>query len=498
MELKKYFNSEGDDAKAAIHSGLYNWLIKERALSIGALVSCLLICLSISFLTVKVHWVLPIVIVAAVIGGPFIISAMFKPKVGVYLMIFISVFMSVLLKLLSGIPIGLVMDFTILCMMLGMLYRCYLSRDWSIFHTPITIPIVLWAAYNVLEFANPIASSRVAWFYVVRPVVGYIQIFFITYGILKTPTQLKNILVFLLCMSSISGIWGLYQYFFGYFDFEMRHIIRNDAVHLVFIQGRWRSFGTMGSPAHYGIVMAYMSIVGFLMLRLKFHWLLKVCLVIMALCCFGGMIYAGARSAYAVLPIAGACIVGLSKSVKMYVLAVIAGIGLFIVIIMPTNNYHIKRIQSTFNASEDKSYLERQHNRDRIKPWILKHPIGGGLGSTGVWGGRFSPGSFLASFPPDSGYVRVAVETGWIGLIIYLFLWANLLIKGAWGYFFNMKDPELKTIALCIIVIIFPLAVVELAQEILVKLPSNFLFWIYVAILFRAIEMDKEKQNQAS
>ena len=42
-------------------------------------------------------------------------------------------------------------------------------------------------------------------------------------------------------------------------------------------------------------------------------------------------------------------------------------------------------------------------------------PIGGGLGSTGVWGQRFTPGSFLAMFAPDSGLIRVAVELGWVG-----------------------------------------------------------------------------------
>ncbi|MCP6423416.1 hypothetical protein NL463_29335, partial [Klebsiella pneumoniae] len=58
-------------------------------------------------------------------------------------------------------------------------------------------------------------------------------------------------------------------------------------------------------------------------------------------------------------------------------------------------------------------------NQKRIQPYILSHPIGGGLGATGVWGVRFAPYSFLANFPPDSGYVRVAVELGWIGLGIF-------------------------------------------------------------------------------
>ena len=126
------------------------------------------------------------------------------------------------------------------------------------------------------------------------------------------------------------------------------------------------------------------------------------------------MIYSGTRASFIIIPIFYFVKVLLSKNKKLY-LTIILGIAVLMILAkVPTNNYQIQRMQSVFKPSEDKSFQIRAANRKMITPWILRHPIGGGLGSTGVWGQRFSPGTFLANFPPDSGIIRVAVELGWI------------------------------------------------------------------------------------
>jgi len=80
--------------------------------------------------------------------------------------------------------------------------------------------------------------------------------------------------------------------------------------------------------------------------------------------------------------------------------------------------------------------------------------MGGGLGATGAWGQRFAPNSYLASFPPDSGYVRVAVELGWIGLFIFCLLMFTILKTGINNYYL-IKDPELKTYCFAMTLMVF-------------------------------------------
>jgi cell division protein FtsW (lipid II flippase) len=207
------------------------------------------------------------------------------------------------------------------------------------------------------------------------------------------------------------------------------------------------------------------------------------------------LVFSGARSGFAVLPISLIVVVGLSQNVKLYILSAIASVGLILVIITPSDNYHVQRIQSTFKGSEDESFNVREENRAKITPWIMAHPMGGGLGSTGVWGQRFSPGTFLANFPPDSGYVRVAVEMGWIGFLLYLLLWAVILWHSIFGFFLlkgrckNIPEQygERKLMSIAIIASIVPLIAVETAQDIIGKLPSNLLFWIWLAMLIRLV-----------
>ncbi len=474
---------------------LYKHIFEKQLNSFWGYLILLTITFGVSWLVVKVGWFIGILIAAAVIGGPILFSTVFRVEFGIKLMLIIAVFMSVFLKLLPNIPIGLVMDSTILMMMLGILYRAIKKGEWKPFQTPITGAILLWMCWHLIEIANPIAASRVAWFYVVRPAVGYILLFFAVYGYLNSISRIKGILYLIVILFAISGIWGIVQFIFGYFPFEMEYIVSHDAVHLVYIQGRWRSFGTMGSPAQYGVIMAYTVIFCFVLAKVKFGKHSKIIMISSGIICIMALVYSGTRAGVALIPIGVMTIVGLSRSIKLYLACALGGIIMIGIINMPTDNYHIQRIQSTFNASEDESYKVRERNKEMIKPWILSHPMGGGLGSTGVWGQRFSPGTFLANFPPDSGYVRIGVEMGWIGLLIYIFLWLNILIKSVFPYW-KMKNPELKTIALSIFVSIVPLIVIESAQDIVGKLPSNLLFWVQLAILFRAIELDLNEQKE--
>jgi O-antigen ligase len=156
---------------------------------------------------------------------------------------------------------------------------------------------------------------------------------------------------------------------------------------------------------------------------------------------------------------------------------------------MPTSNPTIKRFQSAFNPGADASFNVRAENQKRIKPYILSHPIGGGLGSVGIWGRRFAPNSMLAKFPPDSGYVRVAVEMGWIGLLLFCTLMFVILYTGI-NHYFLIKNPELKTYCLAMVLAIFIYNIGNYPQQALVQYPSNILFYLASALLNVTLRLD--------
>jgi O-antigen ligase len=124
--------------------------------------------------------------------------------------------------------------------------------------------------------------------------------------------------------------------------------------------------------------------------------------------------------------------------------------------------------------------------------------MGGGLGSTGEWGKRFAPGSYLSHFPPDSGYIRVAVEDGWIGLIILCTLMFVILRAGINNYY-QIQNPELKTYCLAMTLVIFAYNIANFPQEALVQFPSNIMFYLEAALINVTLRLDiaeREKQSE--
>ena len=149
---------------------------------------------------------------------------------------------------------------------------------------------------------------------------------------------------------------------------------------------------------------------------------------------------------------------------------------------------------SAFKPSDDASFNLRKRNQKRIQPYIQTHPMGGGLGATGVWGLKFAPNSYLAHFPPDSGYVRVAVENGWIGLLL-LCLFIFIALRTGINNYYLIKDPELKSYCLGFILVIFAFNIGNYPQEALVQYPSNVNFYMTIALIGVVMRLDKQKNQ---
>jgi len=221
----------------------------------------------------------------------------------------------------------------------------------------------------------------------------------------------------------------------------------------------------------------------------------KIGLVIAGLAMLLAMVYSGTRTAYVILPAAFVFYTLLSMKREVLLIAILFGAFGFALLTVPTVNADHHRIKTAFSmvtgdaAAVDKSFEVRLENQKRIQPFIQSHPMGGGLGSVGAWGKRFSPGTFLAEFPPDSGYIRIAVEQGWIGLILYLALFFVIMRVGIKNYF-QVQNPQIKAYYQVCLTFLFALMVANYPQEAITQLPTNFLFYIIIALLVRLKDFD--------
>jgi len=411
--------------------------------------------------------------IAKLVQSPYLLlfmSMIYATAIGPFLMSF------------SNVPIGIAMDGALLTGMVSIVYQNYRNQIKGYFFIPGGIIILVWIAYHLVQFANPLAPSRIAWFYVMRPAVAYPFLFFLAYHYIDSVQKAKRILLIWFTLMSISAIWGLIQHIFGYFSFEFRFLQAADALRLVFIQGRYRIFGTLTSPAQFGVIMGIVSsssLIYFMLEKGKSRWFM----ILVFLLSFFAMIYSGTRTAMVVLPFSLGVFVVVTKNVKFISIGVVLAFFLAILMVMPTTNYHIQRMQSTFKTEEDASFQVRADNRKMITPFILSHPLGGGLGSTGVWGMRFSPWSPLAQFAPDSGYIRVSVELGTLGMVIYAIVLLRLFYLGIFPCF--SSNSEIKTISISLFASLSSLLLIEWAQDIIGKIPFNVFFWILMAVLIK-------------
>jgi hypothetical protein len=152
----------------------------------------------------------------------------------------------------------------------------------------------------------------------------------------------------------------------------------------------------------------------------------------------------------------------------------------------------INRIRSTFNPEEDASMSVRDRKRVRLQTYVLTHPIGGGLYTTGQMGLRYSRGHELAQgWDPDSGYLLTALEMGWIGLIIFQLFFFLVMLRGINGYF-SMNDPLLQNLMLTYIVPFMALSVAHFTQDAMFQKPGNLVIIATYALVLKLPSFERK------
>lgn len=452
--------------------------------------------LFISLVIAREGFVAGIVILCGMIGLPLAWATVVKPEFGIAMLIIAAFFINFSSRFLpENTPIGLVMDVLNYLLLLGFFVRQKKEHDWSYFNNPISYFILIWIAYNFIEVINPASPNILEWVYTVRTVGFIMLMYFIFVYHIRTKEYIRFIIKLWLFLELVAVVSAFQQEHIGLLPFEHHWLYEEpERFQLLFIEGHLRKWAIFSDPVVFAFNMVISAILCITLAISQIKLKRKIILVVMALCFLSVMVYSGTRASYVLIPAAMVMLAILNFNKKIFAFMIVCGFILGVLIIMPTSNPTLARFQSAFRPSHDASFEVRAQNQKRIRPYILAHPIGGGLGSVGVWGQRFAPNSYLAKFPPDSGYVRVAVEMGWIGLFIYCLFNFIILYKGI-GYYFLIRDPELKSYCLAMILIIFALDIGNYPQQSIVQYPTNILFFLAAALLNVTMRLDIRQRS---
>ena len=440
-------------------------------------------------------------LVMGILGLALVALTLRYPIVGFYFCFVFSFFLFDIIRFFNiDLPLGALMDVMMYMTFGGVVVNKIAKKEdfWMHCNHPIVLMFLLVLFYFIFQFFNPNGGSTQMYFLVSRRFFALLLFFYSAIQLFSNYRTIKRFFVVLIILAVITGAYAVYQHFFGLMNYELNAMFRDPVLQRQILAniavGRLRQFSFLSDCTSFGIFMSGTAIIPltFLMqLNTKFKnkILLLIAFIILAM----GMAFSGTRTATAML-IAEVALY-LCITINQWKTLVFAGFVVVVVIVImfvPTyGNQTIARLRTTFD-SEDASLNVRNNNRHRMQQYIYANPFGGGVRTTGTTFEGYNVGHPLAGFPTDSGLLSLALEIGWVGLLLQCITYFVFLRKGIHEYF-NSRKPEYKAIYLASTLTLFGYVVAQYSQVAIGQMPGSLMFYSFLATIIRLPQIEKNE-----
>lgn len=423
----------------------------------------------------------------------------YYPKIGIITVLFLAFLAIGITRYIRNVPLGLGIDFFLVLTYAAVFFK-YFNDKLNIdsikpLKNDLVLVSLIWFLYSVGELANPQALSRTAWFYAMRGMSLYMFLLIpLIYLIFNKVKDLMGFLYIWGIFSILCSLKAFQQMNFGPDSYEQFWLDSGGAVtHL--INGELRAWGFYSDAGQFGAAQAHAGVFGTIMFIHFKDWRKKIFFLIVALTGYYGMMVSGTRGAI-VVPGAGIALYLIHR--KNLFVIVIGGLILFLVYsffkftTIGESNQYIRRMRTAFNPEENASLQVRLKNRELLSVYLADKPFGGGIGSAGDWGKRFSPQGFLSQVATDSWYVQIWAEQGIVGLILHLAITFYILLKGSYILMFRIRDPELFGILSGFACGIVGIMAASYGNGVYGQLPTGIIIYISMAYMFMGKHLDDE------
>nr|WP_289395661.1 O-antigen ligase family protein [Parabacteroides goldsteinii] len=225
----------------------------------------------------------------------------------------------------------------------------------------------------------------------------------------------------------------------------------------------------------------------------------KIYYAIVATASLYAMMLSGTRGAI-IVPLAGlALYTVISKQTRSILIGTISLTLIYIFFaftMIGQGNATIRRMRTAFKPNEDASYIVRKENQKRLKEYLKYKPFGEGLGLSGDGLGAKVSKRFTTSIPTDSWYVKIWVETGVVGLILYMGMILITIARGTWILMFNVHDPELKGILTGWLCAIFGMFLSAYGNSFWGQFPTMVIAFMGLSFILNGKYFDKELSDK--
>lgn len=351
-----------------------------------------------------------------------------------------------------------------------------------------------WMGLTILELANPVGAHPVAWFYAMRGVALY-PLLLVVIGYFLKPGEpfLQRFLLIWAVMSVLGSLWGLKQLVIGLDPFEQAWLSApgNYSTHMLF--GKLRVFSFYSDSGQYGAAQGHMLVVAGILALGKNRTLIRILWAIVAFLSLIGLLISGTRGAMAVPAIGGIVYLILCRNWKLLFVgfALMGSVyGVLRFTYVGQNIYEVRRMRTAVvEGTDNASYQVRKFNQARLSAYLADKPFGGGVGSAGYWGQRFTPGTFLADLALDSWYVKIWAEYGIVGLSLYALMLAWFVILSL-RTISQTIDPDRRQILLALFAGFAGILMASYGNQVLGQLPTGIVIPISLLYLVQTPKSD--------
>ncbi|MCD4773526.1 MAG: O-antigen ligase family protein [Bacteroidales bacterium] len=412
-----------------------------------------------------------------------------KPQIGLYTLIIFGFIAIGLNRYIVGLPLGMSIDIFLTLTLIAVFFKFFYNKaNLSIINTDLSWLMLIWFIYSIMQLANPEVLSQKAWFYAMRSISLYPLLAIPLTYLLFNKVKYLYILIYLWGIFSILGtLKGLQQLYMGPDYAEQRWLDQiGGLTHVLF--GQLRIFSFYSDAGQFGAAQGAAGIAG-LIIALNIKGLYKkLFFLIMGMLGLWGMMISGTRGAIIVPLLGGMVYLIHRKNIKILILGgfLMLGIyGFFRFTYIGHTNAQIRRMRTAFRPSDDASLQVRLDNRRILQVYLKSRPFGGGIGSAGGWGTRFSPHGFLANVATDSWYVQIWAEQGIVGLTLHLFILAYIFTKSSYLIMFKIHDPELRGILSALCAAFAGIMGANYSNGVLGQIPTSiitYMSWVFIFI----------------
>lgn len=463
---------------------------------------CFVGLMTIAYSLITSNWLLFIGAALFPLGIFILINIAEKPMLSYLLLGFIICYFSAIYRYSHIEGLSVIIDIALGISMFSILLNIISYRGsypWKNSFNILVITHLIWIAYVLITLLEP--TIEIQKFRVYRGVILSTPLLYIVSSILLNKVnQLKTTLFLFSLFVLTAAIKVYWQKSRGFDSTEINWLINEGAWATHLLQSGIRYFSFYSDAGNFGSSMGMFAVIFGLITFIAKKKIIRVLFLGVTILATVGMIMSGTRGAI-IVPFGGLafyCL--LSKSIKIITISCIIGTILFCFFYFTDigdSNSFIKRMRTAFRPIEDASYNVRLSNQKRFAYYLKDKPFGLGVGGKVIDYDRLGDSTDAEAIPTDSSYVGMWVESGIVGLLIYIVLQILVLLRCTYIIMFKIKNKQLSQILAALMCGVFGIWLNGYVGRGMVMYPSSFIIALFIVYTLNGTYLDKQlKYNE--